>query len=47
MGILEDEARDLNEAFLSYKNKVPLCIVKSAVSLDGKLYKITRIKMDI
>ncbi|WP_161419939.1 dihydrofolate reductase family protein [Clostridioides difficile] len=37
VGILEDEARDLNEAFFYHiKNKRPLCIVKSAVSLDGK-----------
>ncbi|AVD35139.1 bifunctional diaminohydroxyphosphoribosylaminopyrimidine deaminase/5-amino-6-(5-phosphoribosylamino)uracil reductase RibD [Clostridioides difficile] len=38
VGTLEEEARDLNEVFFYYiKNKRPLCIVKSAVSLDGKI----------
>lgn len=38
VGILEEEAKQLNEIFFYYiKNKKPLCIVKSAVSLDGKI----------
>ena len=38
VGVLENEGRKLNEIFFHYiKNKRPLCIVKSAVSLDGKI----------
>lgn len=38
VGILEKEAKQLNEIFFYYiKTKKPLCIVKSAVSLDGKI----------
>lgn len=37
-GILEKEAEDLNEIFLKYiKDKTPFCILKTAMSLDGKI----------
>jgi diaminohydroxyphosphoribosylaminopyrimidine deaminase / 5-amino-6-(5-phosphoribosylamino)uracil reductase len=38
VGLLEQEARILNEAFVTYvKNKRPFFLVKGAVSLDGKI----------
>lgn len=37
-GVLEDEARRLNEAFIVYmEKKRPFFIMKSAISLDGKI----------
>jgi diaminohydroxyphosphoribosylaminopyrimidine deaminase/5-amino-6-(5-phosphoribosylamino)uracil reductase len=41
-GILEKEAEDLNEIFLKYiKDKIPFCILKTAMSLDGKIATYT------
>ena len=38
VGVLEDECRKINEVFLKYiKNKEPFVLMKSAVSLDGKI----------
>ncbi len=38
IGILEEECKKLNEAYMKWiKKKVPFVIVKSAVSLDGKI----------
>lgn len=37
-GILEDEARDLNEVFIKYiTNGNPFVVLKAAISLDGKI----------
>jgi diaminohydroxyphosphoribosylaminopyrimidine deaminase/5-amino-6-(5-phosphoribosylamino)uracil reductase len=41
-GILKKEAEDLNEIFLKYiKDKIPFCILKTAMSLDGKIATYT------
>lgn len=38
VGLLEDEARKLNEAFARYiRSKVPLVTLKAAMTLDGKI----------
>lgn len=38
IGILEEKARKLNEIFIKYiKDKTPFCMVKAAISLDGKI----------
>jgi diaminohydroxyphosphoribosylaminopyrimidine deaminase/5-amino-6-(5-phosphoribosylamino)uracil reductase len=38
VGTLEDEARKLNEIFIKYiLTKLPFCILKSAMTLDGKI----------
>lgn len=37
-GILEEESKKLNEIFLKYiTTKIPFCILKSAMTLDGKI----------
>ncbi|RKD24926.1 diaminohydroxyphosphoribosylaminopyrimidine deaminase / 5-amino-6-(5-phosphoribosylamino)uracil reductase [Caminicella sporogenes DSM 14501] len=37
-GILEDKAKKLNEIFIKYiTKKIPFCLMKSAMSLDGKI----------
>jgi len=37
-GILEDEAKKLNEIFIKYiTSKTPFCLLKSAMTLDGKI----------
>lgn len=37
-GVLEEESRKLNEVFLKYiTTKIPFCLMKSAMSLDGKI----------
>jgi diaminohydroxyphosphoribosylaminopyrimidine deaminase/5-amino-6-(5-phosphoribosylamino)uracil reductase len=42
-GILKKEAEDLNEIFLKYiKDKIPFCILKTAMSLDGKIATYSR-----
>lgn len=41
-GILEDEARQLNEVFFKYiRTKTPFIAVKTAISLDGKIADAT------
>ncbi|WP_010238856.1 bifunctional diaminohydroxyphosphoribosylaminopyrimidine deaminase/5-amino-6-(5-phosphoribosylamino)uracil reductase RibD [Clostridium arbusti] len=41
-GILEDEGRKLNEIFLKYiSSKLPFCILKTAMTLDGKIASYT------
>jgi diaminohydroxyphosphoribosylaminopyrimidine deaminase/5-amino-6-(5-phosphoribosylamino)uracil reductase len=38
LGVMEDEARQLNEVFLKYiATKMPFVVVKAAISLDGKI----------
>ncbi|KPU27459.1 riboflavin biosynthesis protein RibD [Caloranaerobacter sp. TR13] len=38
IGILEDEAKKLNEIFIKYiTTKVPFCLMKTAMTLDGKI----------
>ena len=38
MGLLEDEARDLNEAFTKFaRTKMPLVTLKAGMTLDGKI----------
>lgn len=38
LGVLEDEARKLNEIFIKYiTNKIPFVIMKAAMTLDGKI----------
>lgn len=38
IGALEDEARKVNEIFLKYiKEKKPFCILKTAMTIDGKI----------
>lgn len=38
IGTLENEARKINEIFLKYiKDKKPFCILKTAMSIDGKI----------
>lgn len=37
-GVLEEEARRINEIFLKYiQEKLPFCILKTAMTLDGKI----------
>lgn len=37
-GVLEDEARKINEVFLKYiRERRPFCILKTAMTLDGKI----------
>lgn len=37
-GVLEDEAKKLNEIFIKYiTTKTPFCLMKSAMTLDGKI----------
>jgi len=37
-GVLEDKARKLNEIFVKYiTTKIPFCLLKTAMSLDGKI----------
>lgn len=37
-GVLEEEARKTNEIFLKYiQEKIPFCIVKTAMTIDGKI----------
>lgn len=41
-GILEDECKKLNEIFLKYiTSKLPFCIMKTAMTLDGKIASYT------
>jgi len=41
-GVLEDEGRKLNEVFLKYiTTKLPFCILKTAMTLDGKIATYT------
>lgn len=38
LGVMEEEARQLNEVFLKYiKTRLPFVVAKAAVSLDGKI----------
>ena len=40
VGVLEEEARGINEAYLKYiRTKIPLVILKIAATLDGKISK--------
>ena len=42
VGVLEDEARELNEIFIKYiTTKRPFCILKTAMTLDGKIASTT------
>ena len=42
LGILEEESRKLNEIFIKYiTTKLPFCILKSAMTLDGKIATYT------
>jgi len=42
-GVMETEAKQLNEIFIKYiTNKKPFCILKSAITLDGKIASKTR-----
>jgi len=42
VGVLEDEGRKLNEIFLKYiTTKTPFCIMKTAMTLDGKIAATT------
>lgn len=41
-GVLEEEGRKLNEIFLKYiTTKLPFCIMKTAMTLDGKIASFT------
>lgn len=41
IGILEKEARKVNEIFLKYiRDKKPFCILKIAMTIDGKIAKL-------
>jgi riboflavin biosynthesis protein RibD len=41
-GVMEEEGRELNEIFLKYiTTKVPFCILKTAMTLDGKIAAYT------
>lgn len=38
IGVLEEESRELNEIFFKYiTTKIPFCILKTAMTLDGKI----------
>lgn len=38
VGILEDEAKKVNEIFVKYiQEKIPFCILKTAMTMDGKI----------
>lgn len=42
VGLLEDEARELNEVFIKYiTEKRPFCVMKAAMTLDGKIATVT------
>ncbi|WP_315121624.1 bifunctional diaminohydroxyphosphoribosylaminopyrimidine deaminase/5-amino-6-(5-phosphoribosylamino)uracil reductase RibD [uncultured Clostridium sp.] len=42
VGILEEEAKRLNEVFIKYiTTKLPYCILKTATTLDGKIATVT------
>ncbi len=42
VGILEEEAKKLNEIFIKYiSTKLPFCIMKTAMTLDGKIASYT------
>ena len=41
-GVMEEEGKKLNEIFLKYiTTKVPFCIMKTAMTLDGKIATYT------
>lgn len=38
IGVLEDEAKEINEIFIKYiQEKTPFCILKTAMTMDGKI----------
>ena len=38
MGLMEDEARELNQVFIKYiKRKIPFVVLKTAMTIDGKI----------
>jgi diaminohydroxyphosphoribosylaminopyrimidine deaminase/5-amino-6-(5-phosphoribosylamino)uracil reductase len=42
VGVLEDEVKRLNEIFIKYiTTKIPFCIMKTAMTLDGKIATVT------
>jgi diaminohydroxyphosphoribosylaminopyrimidine deaminase / 5-amino-6-(5-phosphoribosylamino)uracil reductase len=42
VGLLEEEAKTLNEVFLKYiTTKKPFCVMKAAMTLDGKIATVT------
>ncbi|MEW9096576.1 MAG: bifunctional diaminohydroxyphosphoribosylaminopyrimidine deaminase/5-amino-6-(5-phosphoribosylamino)uracil reductase RibD [Clostridiaceae bacterium] len=42
VGVLEEEAKKLNEVFIKYiTTKLPYCILKTATTLDGKIATVT------
>lgn len=42
VGVLEDEVRKINEIFIkNITKKIPFCIMKTAMTLDGKIASIT------
>ncbi len=42
-GVLEEEAKELNEAFIKYiTTNIPFVMLKSAMSLDGKIATVTK-----
>lgn len=42
VGLLEDEAKALNEVFIKYiTTKKPFCVMKAAMTLDGKIATVT------
>jgi diaminohydroxyphosphoribosylaminopyrimidine deaminase/5-amino-6-(5-phosphoribosylamino)uracil reductase len=43
VGVLEEQARELNESFIKYiTTNLPFVILKSAMSLDGKIATVTK-----
>ncbi len=43
VGVLEEEAKELNEAFIKYiTTNMPFVMLKSAMSLDGKIATVTK-----
>ncbi len=41
-GVLQEESRKLNEIFIKYiTTKLPFCLLKSAMTLDGKIASVT------
>ncbi|MEA4827124.1 MAG: bifunctional diaminohydroxyphosphoribosylaminopyrimidine deaminase/5-amino-6-(5-phosphoribosylamino)uracil reductase RibD, partial [Clostridium sp.] len=42
LGVCEEEIRNLNEIFIKYiTSKLPFCILKTAMTLDGKISTVT------